>query len=660
MRDLKDLLAPLADEEMPDRWDEVRRREPSKLPERRRGPRIATYAVSFAAAALVVVIVAGLEPLGGGPQPSHSPATVAPGTTPVLPSGDSVRGGRFVAPVALDDGKLLVEPAPSDVQPSTPLPAAMTTVFSDPTFQGQNDAVFGFGLVTSAVHGRDLAAPTAAPAWIGFAWGGVYFCPAITGPLKRYDLPSSGYVAVVLPSDPSEAPFAYRARTSTCGSPPRGPSVVPARSTVSIPWTLVGPVSGTTVTVRSAIPPCGTTPTYSAGGHRGVYTLSVLSTVPLETQDCTATPPQTDTFELAPTPGPGTPTYDVTALRHGPLGRVRQLNAGTRIVTTSKAPSGQSGSSVSPAVLEQYVNPMGIPITVAYPSEWFAQSVSQPVRTASGANGGTQIGLVVSDSSAAMPTPDAAAPSPGPLPADPHLPSDFVSITILSTSAQTLPDVPDTPLPLSMRDAKVAPGGANIRILEARVTGWPLTIQVQAGPRATDADLAAADAIVASIRPSDPTTAAPSTRGSQAPSLSGTTLDGGSVSPGDLTGKTVVLGVWASWCVPCGAQLEAMEQTATRFAGDPNVVVLGLNLDGDHAAAAAFARTFGATFPSLADGGPVAGGLHLSGVPTIFVINGGGDVVAAIAGAPTHPEDLSSVGELAGRVNAAVEGARTQ
>jgi hypothetical protein len=51
-----------------------------------------------------------------------------------------------------------------------------------------------------------------------------------------------------------------------------------------------------------------------------------------------------------------------------------------------------------------------------------------------------------------------------------------------------------------MDNAKPLPGVANIRELDAQVAGVPLVIEVSAGPSASQADLAAADAIVASIR----------------------------------------------------------------------------------------------------------------------------------------------------------------
>ena len=153
----------------------------------------------------------------------------------------------------------------------------------------------------------------------------------------------------------------------------------------------------------------------------------------------------------------------------------------------------------SPQLTEDYTNPMGIPITFSYPSDWYADSVSQPAQAGSG----LVIGAVISNVPTAMPSQDPSAPSPGPLPSDPNLPSDFVTITILGGTQQTSPALPDTPLPLSMRDAQPVPGVSNIRVLPARLGGMNVEIQVVAGPSASAADIATADAIVASIRMSD-------------------------------------------------------------------------------------------------------------------------------------------------------------
>lgn len=65
MRDLKDLLEPLTDREMPDRWDAIGRRRVEPLPEPARS-RVSAYLMSGAVALLAIAVIAWLAPLGGG------------------------------------------------------------------------------------------------------------------------------------------------------------------------------------------------------------------------------------------------------------------------------------------------------------------------------------------------------------------------------------------------------------------------------------------------------------------------------------------------------------------------------------------------------------------------------------------------------------------
>ncbi|MGE5459112.1 MAG: hypothetical protein ACM3WR_00650, partial [Solirubrobacterales bacterium] len=69
MRDLKDLLGPLEDREMPDRWDRIRHRPARPMAEPRRS-RIAAIVVGGIVAAVALGVVAVLSPLGGGSGPA--------------------------------------------------------------------------------------------------------------------------------------------------------------------------------------------------------------------------------------------------------------------------------------------------------------------------------------------------------------------------------------------------------------------------------------------------------------------------------------------------------------------------------------------------------------------------------------------------------------
>jgi hypothetical protein len=156
---------------------------------------------------------------------------------------------------------------------------------------------------------------------------------------------------------------------------------------------------------------------------------------------------------------------------------------------------GRDSTREGPATssLATYAEPMGIPITFSYPSDWFARSVSSSAD-------GLSSGAAISNVEAAVPSSD-----PGPMP-DASPPLDYVRVTIFASMGSMTPIIADSDLPLSMDNAKVAPGGENVKMLDAQVAGVPLVIEVSAGPNASKADIAAADAIVASIRPTTATT----------------------------------------------------------------------------------------------------------------------------------------------------------
>jgi len=166
-------------------------------------------------------------------------------------------------------------------------------------------------------------------------------------------------------------------------------------------------------------------------------------------------------------------------------------------------PGGSSTGPTSPSDgLQSYLNPMGIQLALEYPSRWYAESVSQDSNLDPSKTGRLQVGIVISNSVEAMPSGSTTVSSPAPLPANPDLPMDFVTVTILANDDAIGSSVEDSTLPLLMDVAKVAPGPENVRILDAVIAGTPIQITVAAGPNSSKGDLAAADAIVASIRPS--------------------------------------------------------------------------------------------------------------------------------------------------------------
>ncbi|TQN33121.1 thiol-disulfide isomerase/thioredoxin [Haloactinospora alba] len=85
-----------------------------------------------------------------------------------------------------------------------------------------------------------------------------------------------------------------------------------------------------------------------------------------------------------------------------------------------------------------------------------------------------------------------------------------------------------------------------------------------------------------------------------APDVEGETLDGETVSLDDYEGTVLVLNMWASWCGPCRAESDALNEVYTDHKGD-GVDFLGVNIKDDRTAAESFEENQGIDYPSLYD-----------------------------------------------------------
>jgi peroxiredoxin len=91
--------------------------------------------------------------------------------------------------------------------------------------------------------------------------------------------------------------------------------------------------------------------------------------------------------------------------------------------------------------------------------------------------------------------------------------------------------------------------------------------------------------------------------GSQATDFTLRDTDGRNVRLSDYLAKDVVLiDFWATWCVPCEAELPHLESLFETYKGK-GFVVLGVSMDGPETVAqvGSFARRYNLTFPVLLD-----------------------------------------------------------
>lgn len=92
-------------------------------------------------------------------------------------------------------------------------------------------------------------------------------------------------------------------------------------------------------------------------------------------------------------------------------------------------------------------------------------------------------------------------------------------------------------------------------------------------------------------------------------------------------GKVVLLDFWASWCEPCRQSFPWLNAMQAKYA-DRGLVVIGVNVDRDRAAADRFLHDVPADFQIVYDpAGTLAARYDLPGMPVSYVIGPNGDIV---------------------------------
>lgn len=116
------------------------------------------------------------------------------------------------------------------------------------------------------------------------------------------------------------------------------------------------------------------------------------------------------------------------------------------------------------------------------------------------------------------------------------------------------------------------------------------------------------------------------------PPLSGTTLEGKSVSLSDYKGKVVLVDFWATWCGPCKAEIPELVKLQEEL-GPKGLIVLGVSMDDEPEAVPAFAKKMGINYPVLVGGGETAPkGWIVPGLPTAYLIGRDGKAVLRLFG----------------------------
>ncbi|MBS3114085.1 DUF3179 domain-containing protein [Candidatus Woesearchaeota archaeon] len=132
--------------------------------------------------------------------------------------------------------------------------------------------------------------------------------------------------------------------------------------------------------------------------------------------------------------------------------------------------------------------------------------------------------------------------------------------------------------------------------------------------------------------------------GKTAPNFELGTLDGKKAKLSDYSGKKVILNFWASWCPPCREEMPEFQKISEN---NPEIVVLGVNLQESKEAIEAFTNKLGIKFPILLDpNGQVKEMYNVFTQPVTYFIDENGKIVDKKFGALTVEEIYEKVGNI--------------
>jgi cytochrome c biogenesis protein CcmG/thiol:disulfide interchange protein DsbE len=128
-----------------------------------------------------------------------------------------------------------------------------------------------------------------------------------------------------------------------------------------------------------------------------------------------------------------------------------------------------------------------------------------------------------------------------------------------------------------------------------------------------------------------------------APNFTLTTMDGESVTLSDLRGHAVIINLWASWCLPCRAEMPAMQNVYDQYK-ESGLIILAVNASNQDnlASAQAFVDGLSLTYPILLDiEGKVSNLYNLLALPTTYFVNTEGIIEELVIGGPMAEALLS-------------------
>jgi thiol-disulfide isomerase/thioredoxin len=143
-------------------------------------------------------------------------------------------------------------------------------------------------------------------------------------------------------------------------------------------------------------------------------------------------------------------------------------------------------------------------------------------------------------------------------------------------------------------------------------------------------------------------------KGKRAPDFTGKTLSGSLISLSNLKGKVVYIDVWATWCVPCIAEIPYSKKLYNLFGANSKVEFLNVSIDRDTASWKKMLRKeigWRGTHVNL-QGQNVENfwrNYKIAGIPAYILINQNGEIIEAKASKPSE-------GKIYGQIKNIIEG----
>jgi cytochrome c biogenesis protein CcmG/thiol:disulfide interchange protein DsbE len=111
-------------------------------------------------------------------------------------------------------------------------------------------------------------------------------------------------------------------------------------------------------------------------------------------------------------------------------------------------------------------------------------------------------------------------------------------------------------------------------------------------------------------------------------------LTGSRVDLASLRGRPAIVNFWASWCGPCRREAPELAQLSRQLG--QRATLVGVDWSDGAGSAKDFVRQYGWRFPVLRDpDGSVGNRFGINGLPTSFVLDAQGRIVATLRGPQT-------------------------